>query len=135
MKRMELKIWRGIFLVCGLLSVFGGIAGFFMFQQQLADAGQPAPVYTHTFQLLFLAVAIFGIGYLMVWRDPWGNRNIVVLGLLTKIAGFFISLHALDIGELPPENAWQPWVADFPWALAFLLFLWRSRGGPDSLVD
>ena len=129
---LDLKLWRVFFFVCGAFSVVGGIGGFFMFRQVLQDAGRPEPIYGHTFMLLFLTVAIFGVGYLMVWRDPWGNRNIVVLGLLTKICGFFVSLYALRIGEMPPENAWQPWIADLPWGLAFVIFLWQTRNGPPT---
>ena len=127
------KYWRIFFLLAGIFNLVGGTVGFFFFRKIFADSGMPAPIYGHSFQLLFIVVAIFGAGYLMVWRDPSANRNIVILGLGTKIAGFVISLHALSIGELPPENAMQPWVVDFPWAVAFSAFLWQTRGtGSDS---
>lgn len=119
--------WRIFFLISGLFSIVGGILGCFLFERQLVESGLPEPFYGHAFQLLFLTVAIFGVGYLMVWRDPVANRNIVWLGLATKVAGFFITLYALDIGELPAQNALQPWIVDLPWAIAFGLFLFQTR--------
>ena len=125
-----MKAWKVFFLIAGLFNLVAGAAGFFTFESHLAKAGLPAPHYTHPFQLLFLLVMILGVGYLMVWKDPIRNRNIVWLGWLTKVCGFVISLQALRLGELPAENAWQPWIADFPFILIFGLFLFQTRHHP-----
>ena len=127
--------WRIFFLVAGVFNLVGGAVGFFVFENHLTDAGLPAPVYRHPFQLLFLLVIILGVGYLMVWRDPIRHRGIVWIGLLTKVAGWAISLHALRIGELPASGAWQPWVVDFPWILVFGAFLYQTRGDGIPLGD
>ena len=121
--------WRRFFCFAGLFNLLGGAAGFFTYRSMFADAGLPSPLYHHPFQLIFILVMILGIGYLMVWRDPMGHRGIVWIGLLTKVAGFFVSLHALRLGELPQSSALQPWIVDFPFVIAFGLFLAQTRAG------
>ena len=127
-----MKAWKRFFLVAGLFNLIGGAAGFLTLEKTFVDAGQPAPLYPFAFQLLFVAVIIFGIGFLMVSRDPVRHRGIVWLGLMVKTAGFVVSLWALHTGQLPESSRLQPFVVDLPWAIAFAVFLVRTRG--DSAV-
>lgn len=123
-----MKAWRIFFGVAALFNVFGGVMGWLSFEQQLVDKGFPAPNYPFFAQLLFLAVIIFGIGYAMVAADPLGNRGIVWLGLLAKISGVVMTYWAVSQGQVPEEPyAVQPLFADLPWAIAFAIFLWRTR--------
>lgn len=119
--------WKRFFLAAGLFNLFGGVMGFFTLEKTFVDAGMPPPLYPYALQLLFVAVIIFGIGFLMVWRDPLRHRGIVWLGLMAKVAGFLFSLWALWSGQLPESSRWQPFVVDLPWAIAFALFLFRTR--------
>jgi hypothetical protein len=123
-----MRYWRIFFLLAGCFNVFGGVLGLLDWQRPLLEEGLPAPNYPFFAQLLFVAVIIFGIGYLMVWRDPLANRGIVVLGLLAKIAGMAMTWRAVALGQLPAEPfAIQPLFADLPWAIGFALFLIRTR--------
>ena len=94
------------------------------------DAGMPVPNYPFSFQLLFIAVIVFGIGLLMVWRDPLAHRGIVWLVLLVKITGFFMTFWALHTHQLPESARAQPFFADLPWAIGCAAFLWQTRGRP-----
>jgi hypothetical protein len=127
-----MKHWRIFFLVAGLFNIFGGIMGFLNLESDLTGAGLPAPNYPFFGHLLFVAVIIFGIGYLMVWRNPLAHRGIVWLGLLAKVAGMTMTWLAVSQGQLPAEPfGVQPFFADLPWAVAFALFLWKTRdAGP-----
>lgn len=124
----DMVAWKRFFLVAGLLNLFGGTAGFLNLEKPFVDAGMPAPHYPFAFQLLFAAVIVFGIGFLMVWRDPLRHRGIVWLGLMVKTAGFVFTLWAVKTGQLPASSAGQPFIVDLPWALGFALFLWQTRG-------
>lgn len=131
-----MKYWRIFFLVAGVFNVFGGVLGLLDWRRPLAEAGLPSPNYPFFAQLLFVAVIIFGIGYLMVWRDPLGQRGIVFLGLLAKIAGMAMTWWAVAEGQLPAKPfAVQPLFADLPWAIGFALFLFQTRkNGPSPRV-
>lgn len=122
-----MKGWKRFFFVAGLFNILGGTVGFLNIDRAFIEAGMPPPLYPFALQLLFLSVIIFGIGYLMVWFDPVRNRNIVWLGLLSKIVGLLVTWWALDSGQLPAANWWQPLVADLPWAIAFVVFLATTR--------
>lgn len=122
-----MKGWRIFFVIAGCFNLLGGAIGFLTIERSFVDQGLPAPIYPFAFQILFVAVMIFGIAYLMVARDPVRYRHLVVLGLLTKIAGFVLTLWAIHTGQLPPSSWWQPVVNDLIWAVGFSAFLWRTR--------
>ncbi len=119
--------WRLFFLAAGIFNVAGGGVGFFTLERQFEGTGLAAPLYPFAFRLLFLAVLILGIGYLMVAYDPVRNRNLAWNGLLTKLAGLGMSLWAIRSGQLPPSTWWQPMIHDLPWALGFAAFLIATR--------
>ena len=72
-------------------------------------------------------IAIFGIGFAFVARDPERNRDIIKLGVLLKLAyaGTVLSYRAQ--GRIPAM--WVPfaWI-DLAFLLAFLAALWALRG-------
>lgn len=125
-----MRRWQIFFLVAGLFNLAGGLTGFFTMVETL----DPPATYPFAFHLLFLAVAILGIGYLMVARDPRQNRAVVWIGLLTKIAGLGMSYWAIYDGQMPASTWPQPLVADLPWAIGFALFLVTTRS-PEGAVD
>jgi len=52
-------------------------------------------------QVAIMAVAIFGLGYWMVARNPEAHRGIVILGLIGKIAVVAILLgHYFLVGDI-----------------------------------
>ncbi len=118
-----MKTWRIFFLLAGLYNVVGGSVGVVSVERRF----DPPPTYPFALQLLLAMVVVMGIGYLMVARDPPGNRGIVWIGLMTKLAGLVMSFHAIRSGQLPASGWWQPLVNDLPWAVGFALFLVRTR--------
>ena len=65
--------------------------------------------------------------------DPLRNRNIVWLGLLSKIGGVAMTYWAVNQGQVPADPfAIQPLFADIPWAIAFAVFLWKTRSSSPS---
>ncbi|MEM1179656.1 MAG: hypothetical protein AAGM22_15010 [Acidobacteriota bacterium] len=124
--------WKRFFLIAGLFNLFGGTMGLLTLNRPYLEAGMPTPNYPFAFQLLLTAVLIFGVGFLMVSRDPQRHRGIVWLGLMAKSAGFVFSLWALHTGQLPESARPQPFIVDLPWAVGFALFLWRTEPAPFS---
>ena len=115
--------WRLFFLAAGLFNLAGGVVGALTLESQLAAMGRPAPVYPFAFELLFVAVAILGLGYLMVAWDPVAHRGIVWIGAATKLAGGLMSWRAIATGQMPAETWWQAVVTDWIWLVAFVVFL------------
>jgi uncharacterized membrane protein len=79
------------------------------------------------FRVFWMAVLLFGVGYLLVSLDVTENRGMVWLGILGKIAVFAFVLHAFASDE-----ATVLWlliaVGDFLWTLLFAWFLAATRG-------
>lgn len=123
-----MKGWRFFFLAAGLFNVIGGTVGFLTAPSQL----DPAPVYPFAFRLLLIFVIIMGIAYLMVARSPQDHRDLVLIGLMTKVAGLVMSFWAISDGQLPVSSWWQPVINDLPWAIGFALFLLRTRSSKES---
>ncbi|MEM8933339.1 MAG: hypothetical protein AAGE94_19270 [Acidobacteriota bacterium] len=121
-----LRRWRIFFAAAGLLGLGGGIAGF-LGGQPVPGHELPAPLYPYLLDLLFAVVIIFGIGYLMVAADPLRHRGIVVLGVLSKVAGAAATWWAVADGQIPSAAMVQPWIVDVPWAIGFAWFLWQTR--------
>jgi hypothetical protein len=64
-------------------------------------------------------IAIFGVGFWLVARDPWRNRDIIKLGILVKLAYAGIVLGYAARGAMP--GFWIPWAwADLGFAGAFV---------------
>lgn len=126
--------WRVFFLAAGLYNVLGGGWAFFHVEATFRDQGLPIPNYPFAFQLLFAFVVILGVGYLAVARDPLGHRDLVKVGVASKVAGLTLSAWAIVSGQLPASSWWQPVVNDLPWAIGFAVFLVVSADRDQSSV-
>jgi small multidrug resistance pump len=54
-------------------------------------------------QLVGVLVGLFGVGYIIVARNPVENRNVLLLGLLSKGLGSVLGIGYVALGKLPPE--------------------------------
>jgi hypothetical protein len=121
--------WSIFFLAAGAFNLLGGAVGFFTIEAQLRRQGLPPPTYPFAFQTLFLAVAILGVAYLIVARNPPVHHDLVWIGLLTKTAGMAMSYWAIYDGQMPVASWWQPLFTDFVWIVGFAVFLATVRSG------
>ncbi len=122
--------WRVFFCAAGLYNLTGGLFGFFSLDAHFSGMGLSPPTYPFAFHLLFLSVAILGLAYLVVARDPPRHRDLIWLGLATKLAGLTMSYQAIATGQLPPSTWWQPLINDLVWAVGFGVFLLRTEPSP-----
>lgn len=83
-------------LSAGLMMVFGHSATY-----ALLGIGQPESNFP--IQLVGVLVGLFGVGYYWVARDPLANRNVLLLGLLSKTLGSIVGLCHVATGGLPPR--------------------------------
>jgi hypothetical protein len=78
-------------------------------------------------QVVGMLVAVFGVGYALVARDPVGNRNVLLLGFLTKLLGPLLCLGYVAIGKLPPIFIAVLLVSDLMYLPPFAMILVRLR--------
>jgi hypothetical protein len=97
------NFYRRMFLVGALWNVVGGlliaVATSWVFS--MAGLHPPDPP---VFYDAWLALAItFGIGYYMVYKDMYGNKGIVVLGIIGKLAFAAVFIYCMIAfkGQVP----------------------------------
>lgn len=119
------KFWRGVF---GLAAVFNLIVGGAMLAAPervaagLSVSGAGAP-----FAILMtgLLIAVFGLGYTMVARDPVRNRGIVWMGMIGKFGVVVLATTQYATGVVP-FNTFATSLGDLAFVVLFALFLWRG---------
>lgn len=128
-----LQYWRGFFVLAAAHNILGGLMLLVRFDAVLAEMGFAAASPRFLVQLLFVSVIIFGIAYAMIAADPLKSRGLIVIGLLSKIAGATMSYLAMFRHEQAAD--WSgPLVHDVVWAIGFAVFLGCSRPGSSQLI-
>lgn len=108
--------WRSFFLVAALYDLILG-AVFMVFGEQILDAiGMALPPHVAYIQLAAVFIAVQGLSYGFVYRDPPANLGLVQVGVAYKLAYVGLALWYLVIGKLPSAFF-------IPWALIDVLFL------------
>lgn len=123
------RFYKGMFLAGALWNLLGGVAiialtGWIFRRQGLTPPHPPA--YYQSWIALFMT---FGLGYLMIWRDMYGNKNLVLLGAIGKLA--FVTIFAINMllyKGLVPRLFWIPMAGDVVFAGLYLQFLRHARG-------
>ena len=114
--------YKKMFMVGAIWNVAGGavivlLTGWIFAGAQLSP---PEPgVYYYSWIALFVT---FGIGYYLVYRDLYGNKNLVILGIIGKL-GFSAIFIAGMISEpgMIPRFFLIPVIGD----LVFVVLFWR----------
>ena len=121
---MSETFYKRMFLVGALWNLLGGIAVIGLTAKIFSSANltppQP-PLYYHAWIALFMT---FGIGYWMVSVDMYGNRNIVILGMIGKLAFsvVFVANMVLFRGQVPLLFL-IPVTGDLIFVILFWMFL------------
>ena len=117
-----------MFLVAAVWNVGGGavIAGCagWIFSRAGLSPPEP-PAYFHSWIALFM---VFGVGYYMIYRDMYSNKNIVILGIVGKL-GFSI-IFAYNMITYPkkiPLFFLAPLLGDLVFVALFVAFLSFAR--------
>ena len=100
---MDEDFFKKMFLVGALWNVAGGVVIIWLTGWIFATAHLTPPepwVYYYSWIALFMT---FGIGYYLVYLDMYGNKNLVILGIIGKLgfAGVFLAGMMLGPGQVP----------------------------------
>jgi hypothetical protein len=78
-------------------------------------------------QLVGVLVALFGVGYWLVSLNPLENRNVLLLGLLSKLLGSILGVYYVAVGKLPLYFLAILLVSDIMWLPPFWMIYRRLR--------
>ncbi|MEO5617409.1 MAG: hypothetical protein ABIS67_06530 [Candidatus Eisenbacteria bacterium] len=113
---------RPLFLAAAIYDLVLGLVFGLGFKAIYTRFGIALPNHDAYVQLPAAMIAIFGLGFWMVSRDPVRNRNLIVLGVLLKLAFSGVVLGHRFFAGIP--DLWVPFaVADAIFMFAFLAAL------------
>ena len=98
---MSLKTIKAIFLISALYDILLGIIFGLFYQPVYQSFGIELPNHSGYIQLSALYLFIFGIGFYLVYKNPVQNRQIILLGILMKLAFFIVAIGHLIFDTIP----------------------------------
>lgn len=119
---MKTEWVRPLFLLAAVYDIVLGLVFALGFKSIMPRFQVPLPNHDAYVQLPAALIAIFGIGFWYVARDPKRNRDLIRLGVMLKLAFSGIVLWHYAAGTMPAM--WVPFaVADLAFLAAFLMAL------------
>jgi hypothetical protein len=98
-----LKPWmRKLLIFAGCYNLLVGVNLCVFYHEMFKFFGLPKPNLIMYVQLVGMLVALFGVGYLMVAHRPIQNRNLLLLGFLSKLFGSILGTGYVLLGKMPP---------------------------------
>ncbi len=120
------KVWMiRVLQVAGWYNILAGLAMMTLYHEGFKMLGIAKPELNLPIQLVGLLVGIFGIGYLMVAGKPVQNRNILLLGFLSKLLGPALAFGYIANGMLTTNMVPVLILADLIYLLPFWLIYRR----------
>ena len=111
--------------VAGFYNIAAGVAMVVFYHEGFKALGLEKPDLVLPIQLVGVLVAIFGVGYLLAARNPYENRNIVLLGFLSKLLGPILATYYIAAGKLPISMVPVLLLADIVYLVPFWL-IWKK---------
>jgi hypothetical protein len=99
---MSLKTIKALFLSAAIYDFVAGMVFCLFYKPLYERMGLILPEHPGYLQLAALYIAIFGIGFWLVYTDPIRNRAIVPLGILMKLT-FVLIAFGYYITDIMPK--------------------------------
>lgn len=93
---------RYLLRFAGCYNLLVGVILTVFYHEMFKTLGLPKPDLIMYVQLTGILVALFGVGYLLVASNPLQNRNLLLLGFLSKLLGSIVGTRFVVLGEMPP---------------------------------
>jgi hypothetical protein len=125
---MDENFYKKMFLVGALWNVGGG-ALIFRFTGWIFASAQLSPPEPWAYYYSWIALFVtFGIGYYLIYRDMYGNKNLVILGMIGKLSfsAIFIAGMLFGPGKIPLFFL-IPVIGDLVFVVLFGRFLMFAR--------
>ena len=104
MNALREKYYKGLFLTATIYDVSLGIifTFFFGFAFQLIGISQKLPEFGGYISLIGAFLFVIGVAYYLIYRgDLQKNRDLIVVGVLYKLAYCAITFYHFAIGDIP----------------------------------
>ena len=109
----------------GAFNLLAGAGMICLYHEGFKLLSVPKPALALPVQVMGILVALFGVGYLLVATNAVENRNLLLLGFLSKALGSVASLWYVAAGRLPLGFAAVVFFADVIYLPPFFLILRR----------
>lgn len=110
---------NAVLSIAGWYNIVAGLSMIVLYHEGFKLLGLAKPEMNLPIQLVGCLVAIFGVGYLIVRRNPVENRNLLLLGFLSKLLGPLLAIGYIVKGELPMSMIPVLFFADIIYLLPF----------------
>lgn len=107
-------------------AIFNALAGLTMlvgYHETYQIIGMNKPDLSFPIQLVGILVALFGLGYHLVANNPVENRNLLLIGCLSKGLGSVLGLTYVFLGRLPLRFLPVLFFADIIYLPLFLVIM------------
>ena len=93
---------RSLLRFAGCYNLLVGVNLTVFYHEMFKTVGLPKPAMIMYVQLTGVLVALYGVGYLLVASNPLQNRNLLLLGFLSKLLGSMVGVGYVVLGKMPP---------------------------------
>lgn len=119
--------WKIVLVIAAFYNVLAGFAMMIFYHEGFAGLGLEKTSFNLPIQLVGMCVALFGIGYWITSQNPVENRNVLLLGMLSKLIGPLLAIRYIMRGDLPVWILIVFFFADLIYLVPFWLIYTRSR--------
>lgn len=119
--------WRVVLVIAAVYNLIAGFSMMIFYHEGFQALGLEKTSFNLPIQLVGMCVALFGVGYWIVSRDPIENRNLLLIGLLSKAIGPLLAVRYILRGQLPIWILIVFFFADLIYLLPFWIIYSRSK--------
>ena len=119
--------WRIVLVFAAVYNVIAGLAMLIFYHEGYRGLGLEKTAFNLPIQLVGMCVVLFGVGYWIVSRNPVENRNVLLLGMLSKLLGPLLAIRYILRGDLPAWILIVFFFADLIYLLPFWLIYSSCR--------
>lgn len=116
---------RYLLRFAGCFNLLAGASMIILYHEGYKLLGVPKPQLILPVQVMGILVALFGVGYLLVASNPIENRNVLMLGMLSKLISSIVAVWYVPFGPMPVWFLLVVFLADVIYVPPFCLILLR----------
>lgn len=116
---------RCLLRFAGTFNLLAGASMMTLYHEGYKLLGVPKPQLILPVQLMGVLVALFGVGYHLVASNPVENRNVLMLGMLSKLICSLVAAWHVPFGPLPWWFLLVVFLADVIYVPFFCIILAR----------
>ena len=117
------RFYKRMFLLGAVWNLSGAIVAWFGARVIFGIAHMTMPEPIAIYDAWIALFATYGVGVFFIYRDMYGNRNLVQLGIVGKVSFALIFIYYYAAGSTIPPFFWIAVVGDLIFSAGFAAFL------------